>query len=48
MVRFLFIYFAESAMNSFLILFNSLSPDSNIKGKQFEIIAKWFLENASE
>lgn len=34
-------------MTSFLTLFNSLSPDSHIKGKQFEIIAKWFLENDS-
>jgi len=34
-------------MNSFSLLFNSLSLDSNIKGKQFEVIAKWFLENDS-
>ncbi len=26
-------------------LLNSLSPDSNEKGNQFEIICKWFLEN---
>jgi hypothetical protein len=33
-------------MNSFYHLFNLLSPDSNTKGKQFEKITKWFLENA--
>jgi len=35
-------------MNFFLTLLNSLSSDSNLKGKQFEIIAKWFLENDPE
>lgn len=35
-------------MNSFLALFNSLSADSNLKGKQFEKITKWFLENDPE
>jgi predicted helicase len=29
-------------------LLNFLSPDSNLKGKQFEVIAQWFLENAPE
>ncbi|MCX7066707.1 MAG: Helicase associated domain protein [Methylococcales bacterium] len=32
-------------MSSFQTLLNSLSPDSNTKGKQFEKITKWFLEN---
>jgi len=35
-------------MSSFQTLLNSLALDSNIKGKQFEIIAKWFLENDPE
>jgi len=36
------------SMSSFHHLFNSLSADTNKKGKQFERITKWFLENDPE
>ena len=35
-------------MSSFQTLLDSLSPDSNTKGKQFEKITKWFLQNEPE
>ncbi|MFI3218494.1 MAG: DEAD/DEAH box helicase family protein, partial [Methylococcales bacterium] len=35
-------------MSSFQTLLDSLSTDSNIKGKQFEKITQWFLQNEPE
>jgi predicted helicase len=32
-------------MSSIYHLLNQLSPDSNTKGKQFEKITQWFLQN---
>ncbi len=32
-------------MNNFQTLFSSFSPDNHIRGGQFEVICKWFLEN---
>jgi predicted helicase len=35
-------------MSSIHTLLNSLYPDSNLKGKQFERICLWFLQNDPE
>ncbi|MEI6707437.1 MAG: hypothetical protein WCK96_09925 [Methylococcales bacterium] len=36
------------ALSSFHHLLKQLSPDSNTKGKQFEKITQWFLQNEPE
>jgi len=35
-------------MASILELFRNLSPDEHRRGRQFELICKWFLENDPE